>query len=134
MLNTPGNGANPSVILDPLIISQKWSGNLMTNPVDVETALFGINRPINARDCVSEVYQKYNVRTDKVSYPVNNINWTEQPRASHPAWEVRDLEQNLWGFPLFNPQENVCMPFLNNTNTRVLEKDYFKRGACIPML
>ena len=24
-----------------------------------------------------------------------------------------------------NPQENVCIPFQNNLNTKLLEKDYF---------
>jgi hypothetical protein len=38
---------------------------------------------------------------------------------------VRDEERNLWGFPIFNPQENVCYPFQNNLSTRILEKDYY---------
>ena len=34
-------------------------------------------------------------------------------------------EQVDWYYPPLNPQENTCIPFLNNLNTRILEKDYF---------
>jgi len=51
--------------------------------------------------------------------------YTDQSRASNPAWWYRDLEQVDWYYPHLNPQENVCIPFLNNLNTRILEKDYF---------
>jgi hypothetical protein len=39
----------------------------------------------------------------------------------------KDLEQVDWYYLPLDPQENVCMPFQNNINTRVLEKDYFVR-------
>ena len=42
-----------------------------------------------------------------------------------PAWTARDLEQVDWYYPPLNPQENTCMSFTNNLNTRILEKDYF---------
>jgi hypothetical protein len=44
-----------------------------------------------------------------------------------PAWTARDLEQVDWYTLPLNPQENTCMPFINNLNTRILEKDYFHR-------
>jgi len=134
MLNVPGVGALPQVVMDPMIISQRWSGNLMTNPVDLETALLGINRPISRDLPTRDVYQRYTPPTEQVTYPINRHNWTEQSRAVAPAWEVRELEQPFWSYPLFNPQENVCMPFLNNTNTRIIAKDYFNRWACPPTL
>lgn len=137
MLNVPGvseNGLKPQIVLDPMIIGQKWSGNLQTNPVEIETALFGINRPLS-RDLPSvDIYQNFTPNTNTVNYPINKINWTEQSRAIAPAWEVKDLEQSLWGYPLFNPQENICLPFLNNTNTRLISKDYFDRSKCPPIL
>jgi hypothetical protein len=37
----------------------------------------------------------------------------------------KDLEQNHRYILFLNPQENTCMPFQNNLNTRILEKDYF---------
>jgi hypothetical protein len=136
MLDVPGvgGGAMPDVVMDPLIISQKWSGNLRTNPVELESALKGYNRPLS-RDLVSaDNYQQFTPATAAVQYPVNRVNWTEQSRAVAPAWEVRELEQPFWSYPLFNPQENICVPFLNNTSTRIVEKDYFNRWGCTPML
>ena len=44
-----------------------------------------------------------------------------------PAWTARDLEQVDWYYPPLNPQENVCLPFQSNLNTRILEKDSFQR-------
>lgn len=136
MLAVPGvgGGAMPSVVEDPMIISQKWSGNLRTNPVEIETALLGLGRPISRDLPNRDQYTKYTPQNSAVEYPVNKINWTEQSRAIAPAWEVRDLEQPLWGYPLYNPQENVCMPFLNNTSSRIISKDYFNRWKCPPML
>ena len=44
---------------------------------------------------------------------------------TNPAWWYRDLEQNHNYILPLNPQENTCIPFQNNLNTRILEKDYF---------
>jgi len=133
-IGEPGTGNKPQIVLDPLIISQKWSGNLRTNPVDIETALLGINRPISRDLLTRDTYQSFTPANESVSYPINKQNWTEQSRAITPAWQVRELEQPLWGFPLFDPQKNICLPFLNNTNTRLIEKDYFNRWKCYPTL
>lgn len=131
ILNVPGNGSNPSVITDPMIIGQKWNGNLMTNPIGVEEFLLGINRPLNNRDLIErDNYEKYLPQTNKINYPKNNINWTEQSRAICPAWEIKDKEQVLWGFPLMDPQKNIIMPFTNNINTRIIEKDNYKYKSC----
>jgi hypothetical protein len=51
--------------------------------------------------------------------------YTEESRAIMPAWTARDLEQVNWYYLPLNPQENTCMPFLNNLSTRILEKDYY---------
>jgi hypothetical protein len=136
MLNVPGvgGGDRPEIVMDPLIISQRWSGNLRTNPVEIETALLGLGRPVSRDLPTRDVYQKYTPPNEQITFPINRTNWTEQSRAIAPAWEVRELEQPLWGFPLFNPQENICLPFINNTNTRILEKDYFNRWKCTPMI
>ena len=51
--------------------------------------------------------------------------FTAQSRVTHPAFLYRDLEQSN-KYPLFlDPQENVCMPFQNNLNTQLLERDRF---------
>ena len=64
-------------------------------------------------------------KTERVNYPVCSNPLTDQSRATHPAWQYRALSQNHH-YPLFlNPQENVCMQFNNNLNTRLLERDNF---------
>jgi hypothetical protein len=133
VLNVPGNGANPCYMEDPQIIIQKWGGNLRTNTINLESDLRGVNRQIG-RDCLGkDNYKSYNVQNEAIQYPTCNNLFTEQSRATNPAWWYRDLEQVDWQFPPLNPQLNTCMPFQNNLSTRVLEKDYFtpKRDCVI---
>ena len=125
ILNVPGNGANPCYMEDPQIIIQKWGGNLRTNTINLEGDLRGVNRHLS-RDCLGkDEYTKYNVPNQAIKYPTCNNLFTEQSRATNPAWWYRDLEQVDWQYPPLNPQANTCMPFQANLNTRILEKDYF---------
>ena len=125
ILNMPGPGANPCFIEDPQIILQKWGANNMTNSTTVESSLFNINRPLS-RDCLGkDQYQKFNVTSHKIQYPTCSQNITGESRATHPAWLYKDLEQVNWMYLPLNPQENTNMPFLNNINTRIIEKDNF---------
>ena len=125
ILNVPGNGSNPCYIEDPQIIIQKWGGNLRTNTINLESDLRGVNRQIG-RDCLGkDNYKSYNVPNEAIQYPKCNNLFTEQSRATNPAWWYRDLEQVDWQFPPLNPQVNTCVPFQNNLSTRILEKDYF---------
>lgn len=133
ILDTPGNGAEPCYMEDPQIIIQKWGGNLRTNTINLESDLLGVNRQIG-RDCLGkDNYKNYNVPNEPIKYPTCNALFTEQSRAIAPAWMVRDKEQVDWYYPPLNPQENTCLSFSNNLNTRILEKDYFtpKRDCVI---
>lgn len=135
VMNVPGNGTKPYYIEDPYIRIQKWGGNLMTNAIDLESSLLGVNRKIG-KDCLGkEEYTKFNSNSNKISYPETNKLTTEQARAVAPAWEVLDKEQNNFDYLFHNPQENVCLPFHNNLSTRILEKDYFtpKRDCLFDM-
>lgn len=126
ILNVPGNGSHPAYMEDPQIIIQKWGANLRTNTVDLESSLLGVNHRLT-RDCLGvNQYTNYNVPNEPIQYPDCRTLFTEQARATHPAWMVRDLEQVDWYYPPLNPQENVCYPFENNLNTRILEKDGFQ--------
>lgn len=128
ILNVPGNGDRPAYIDDPYIRMQGWGGNLRTNTINLESDLFGLTKRVN-KDCVGvDNYTRTAVKSDAMSYPtIGTI--TEQPRATHPAWTVRDLEQVDWYILPLNPQENVCFPFNNNLSTRILEKDYYVAKA-----
>jgi hypothetical protein len=125
ILNVPGNGANPCYMEDPQIIIQKWGGNLRTNTVNLESELRGVNRQLG-RDCLGkDDYRTYEVGSSAIQYPNCSNLFTEQSRATNPAWWYRDLEQNNFEYPPINPQVNTCLPFQNNLSTRILEKDYY---------
>uniref|UniRef100_A0A6C0AZR8 Uncharacterized protein n=1 Tax=viral metagenome TaxID=1070528 RepID=A0A6C0AZR8_9ZZZZ len=133
ILNVPGNGDKPEFMADPQIRIQTWGGNLMTNCVDLESELRGVNRRAN-KDCLGkDEYQKFNVPTKPIHYPSNSSLYTEESRTIMPAWTARDLEQVNWYSLPLNPQENTCMSFQNNISTRILEKDYFVASIpCLP--
>jgi hypothetical protein len=125
ILNVPGNGDKPCYMEDPQIIPQKWGANLRTNTINLESDLRCVNRHLS-RDCLGkDEYQKYDVPNQAIKYPTCVNLTTEQSRATNPAWWYRDLEQTDWYYPPLNPQVNTCLPFQNNLNTRILEKDYF---------
>ena len=126
VLNVPGNGDKPEYIADPQIRIQTWGGNLMTNYIDLESELRGVSKR-TSKDCLGkDEYTKYIVPSDKIQYPSCRQLYTEQSRTILPAWTFRDLEQVDWYYPPLNPQENTCIPFETNLNTRILEKDYFQ--------
>ena len=128
MLNVPGNGDKPCFQEDPYIRLQQWGANLMTNSINLESDLKGLTRSTN-NDCISKNnYKTHAVKSKKVDYPSCHPT-TEQPRATHPAWMVRDLEQVDWYTLPLDPQENTCMPFQNNLSTRLLEVDNFTPTA-----
>lgn len=126
-INKPGWGDKPCYMNDPYMRMQEWGGNLRTNTTNLESDLMGLTRPLNL-DCTENNYKDNEVKTDAIAYPTCNP-FTEQSRATDPAWWYRDLEQNHRYILPLNPQENTCIPFQNNLNTRILEKDYFVAEA-----
>lgn len=121
ILNQPGNGDKPDYMEDPFLRLQAWGGNLQTNTINLESNLKGLNMPLT-RDCVN--YEKNTVESKQIQYPSKDP-FTEQSRTTHPAWLYKDLEQVNWSILPLNPQENTCIPFHNNLDTRILEKDNF---------
>ena len=136
ILNVPGNGSNPCFFNDPQIRLQKWGANLDNvingGPIDIDSDLTGRTRRLT-KYCSKDRFSKSGVpQIEKVEYPVCSDALTDQSRATHPAWQYRALPQNR-EYPLFlNPQENVCMHFENNLNTRLLERDnYVPKIPCL---
>jgi len=123
VMNVPGNGDTPCYMADPQIRIQTWGGNLWTNSVNLESELQGVNRRLS-KDCFGkDEYQRHSVKSEAMVYPTCTGLTTEESRTVMPAWTARDLEQVDWYTLPLNPQENVCIPFHNNINTRVIEKD-----------
>ena len=122
-IDVPGNDGNyPSYISDPYIRIQGWGANLMTNAIDLESQLFGINHRLT-KGCqkVSKIRN-----TQSIQYPECNNLTTLQPRAAMPAWTVKDTQSFIDPSILYlNPQENTALCFQNNISTRIMEKDFF---------
>lgn len=132
ILNVPGNGDRPSYVEDPHIRMQKWGANLHTNCINVESDLRGMSRQVG-RDCLGkDNYETHVAQSQAIRYPTCAKLTTEQSRAIMPAWTARDLEQVDWYTLPLDPQENTCIPFLNNMNTRILEKDHFNQSCHYP--
>ena len=124
-LNVPGNGVQMDYVADPHIRLQQWGANLSKNSVDIESDLKGQTRKAN-RDITP--YENFKV-DNQVQYYGTNENSVEQSRATNPAWELRDVEQQRYTDLPFNPQQHVFIPFNNNLQTRILEKDYYKKNC-----
>ena len=127
VLNTPGNGDKPYYMEDPFIRLQKWGANLNTNLLDIENDLKGLDRKLN-RDCLKENnYENHKVNSRKIDYP-NYGMFTEQSRASLPAWTFRDVEQTNWYYLHDDPQKYVEIPFTSNVYSRITEKDDYNKN------
>lgn len=124
-INVPGNGVKPCYMEDPFIRLQKWGGNLRTNTINLENSLLGIDNKLS-RDCIQKITPL--PKSKSVEYPTCDVE-TQQPRATHPAWTARELQHDNFQTLFLNPQENVCLPFQNNLNTRLIERDNFKAKA-----
>jgi hypothetical protein len=128
VLDVPGWGDTPCYYDDPQIRLQKWGANLESvingAPIDIDSDLSGRTRQLKKYISKKDV-TKQNYHTEKKNYPVCDNAITDQSRVTHPAWQYRALPQNR-EYPLFlDPQENVCLHFHNNINTRLLERDNF---------
>jgi len=129
MLNVPGWGNKPCFFDDPQIRMQGWGANLRKvpngAPIDIDSDLHGITRPL-AKDCSQRKYPYSGViRSKRVNYSVCAKPLTDESRSTHPAWLYKDLEQDHRYYLPLDPQENTCIPFQNNLNTRLLERDYY---------
>jgi len=109
-LNQPGNGEAPPYMADPYIRLQGWGANRHHNMVDLESTLRGVNRKLS-RDCSTST-----LANAPISYPSDQSNITEQPRAVQPAWQLRDAEVNRI-LKVYDPV-NEHLPFQHAMNTR----------------
>lgn len=125
MLNQPGWGAKPCYFEDPHIRLQQWGANLLSDSISLENNLMGLNKTLT-RDCVTKdpTYEG----SSPMCYPTCKET-TSESRTTDPVWKFRELEQVQWSILPLDPQENVCIPFQHNLNTRILEKDYFLASA-----
>jgi hypothetical protein len=123
-LNVPGNGKSPDYFENPYIRLTKWGGNYRTNHINLDSDLKGLTRQFTNDNIKKNDFKLNEVHSKQQTTNSNFMN-TEQSRATHPTWETRDLEQNNFNYLYLDPQKHSCMPFYNNLNTRILDRDYF---------
>jgi hypothetical protein len=134
-INVPGNGSEPLFINDPYIRVQKWGANLSENATELENDLRGLTRKLN-RDTIQENnfvdYLNNNSLYYQKKYPVHKDEMTHQPRATDPAWTLRELDSinspsvpNNFKYLHMDPQKHISIPFHNNISSRIVEKDYY---------
>jgi hypothetical protein len=132
-LNTPGNGDNPAFVEEPHLRMQGWGGNLREvpggHPIDIDSELIGLNRKPTKHGCKN---YDFNLQTEERTYKSTSFN-IDETRASHPAWQYRELSHARWEYPLINPQNNTEIPFSHNDNSSLLYKDNFKTQIPIPL-
>ena len=126
VLNVPGPADSTKYIESPMIRLQKFGNQIRTNSTNIESDLRGLTRNLNRDNMCMNNYKKKSVSSSHVNYDTEKSIWTDQSRVTHPAWHYRDSEQYRPNHLFYDPQENVCMPFYNNLNTRILEKDYYE--------
>jgi hypothetical protein len=124
-LNTPGQGVNIGFIEDAHIRLQGWGANLRNNTTELESDLKGITRKLK-RD--ADGYDKYTPLSVFNPYPTNTTTYTDESRATLPAWLFRDKVQPRWDVLFHNPQENTEIPFLVNVDTKMEERLKYQRN------
>jgi hypothetical protein len=122
-LDCPGPGVLMPFTEDPHQRLQKWGANLHTNSVDLESDLKGITRNLNRDHIDRNNYQNSKQFTIPVIYSSEKP-YTDESRASDPAFMYRSIEHPKWEEPFLDPRKKE-IPFLNNISTRILEKDHF---------
>ena len=131
-LNMPGNGCTPCFVEDPHIRLQEWGANLRSvpnhHPVDITSDLQGLTRPLRK---YSLDYQKYSVKSSKRSFPECTATYTDESRATHPAWQYKGMGEARWEYPVRDPQQHAYMKFANNLNSSLIHSDnYVPKVPC----
>lgn len=124
-LDTPGQGIDLPFVEDPHCRLQGWGANLQTNTVNLESDLLGMTRPLCRDNIAVNQYKLHAVVSSQVSYR-SVAPYTDESRATHPAWMYRDNDHARWEQPWLNPQSVGIEPtFPCRVQTRILEKDMF---------
>jgi len=118
-LNTPGNGDAPAFIEDPHLRLQGWGANRNVNHLATEGYLRGLDQRL------SKAPAQRTFMSEKRDYPVQKVEVTTEPRASVPAWTLRDAERKVQPlYAAFPPIYGVA-----GDDTRLKAKDSFGKKS-----
>ena len=123
-LDKPGQGTELPFMEDPHCRLQGWGANLQTNTVSLESDLLGLTRPLCRDNIDINQYTEKKAVTSTVTYRSQQP-YTDESRATHPAFQYRDSNYARWEEPWINPQANFELKFPHCLQTRILEKDLF---------
>ncbi len=127
MLQAPGNGTRPSYVSDPHIRLQKWGGNLRKSCINIDSGLRGLGVPLT-HDCTNRIHAV--PKGEHIAYPTCGA-WTDETRATNPAWQYRTVTRNTNQLLFYDPQENAEKRMWNQTSTRDQARDDFEeKGIC----
>jgi hypothetical protein len=130
VLDTPYNDgcdpcyeSNPKIRIQQHGIRQEIQGN--PELVDIESNLFRLTLPesrcpslkYNPSSSNQPVQSEHDLRSKRCTFP------TEEPRLQNPPATLRCTGWDRWEFLDRNPQERVEIPFVWNTNYRLVAKD-----------
>ena len=97
----------------------------MNNMVNVETMLRNSHVKLNRDNINQNEYKQNSLKTT----PIRSVNVsqtiTNETRTTHPVFEYREKQTHRQNILLKDPQRNVFIPFQNNLDTNILEKDYY---------
>lgn len=120
-LCVPGQGINMPFQEDPQIRLQKFGANIMTNTLGIESDLMGRNKYLT-RDI--QEYTKFKPNCKHIPTPTSPT-FVSESRAELPAWTFRGVDNYNKRFesPWINPQANIEKSFIDNVQSRLLDKD-----------
>lgn len=125
-LDVPGQGTQMPYVEDPHLRLQYWGANRQSHIVDVEGDLKGYTKKISRDYLNTDEYQKFvPTQSEKNVYPNCDKNVTEDTRHVLPPFLFRGIGQDRFEEPFINPQSHIEIPFHNNLQTRIIEKDGF---------
>ena len=127
-LDVPGNGIDLPFIEEPQLRLQKWGANLHSGTTAIESDLFGLTRKYCRDHPEDNDYRAHAPRTHALRVATTQAPFVCESRAAQPAWNLRGIEIPRWETPFLNPQAAVDKAFHDNIQTRLLEKDHFRRG------
>lgn len=125
-LDVPGQGARMPYQEDTFARMQTWGANIYDDMFLVNEHLRGTDRTLARKDVFQSIAPAAAVSLAPTFATMQPF--TDQSRATDPAWMYRNLEQpSRWQFlhDERNPQNFVEIPFENNRGSRMQEKDDF---------
>ena len=127
MTDVPGTGHTPPYVNDPHIRMQKWGANLRSGCSDIESGLRTLGLPLT-RDCTNNL--KSFAQGLPLSYESSG-QWTDETRATHPAWKYRGLDGCRSDYLFVDPQRNAEASRWVSTSSRDEARQAFEgRSLC----